>query len=236
MAMRERTFDFQSYLPFSDRMFARASGLKTIEHVHAHMVYRERLFLYSLVFAFAPRRCLEIGVAQGGSARIIHQALADLGQGTLVAVDPHPRLDFDWATISERATLLVGASPEVLPRAMAEAGGPFDFVFVDGDHSTAGVRADLVGLVDVTAPGAKILLHDAYYPPTAAGIHSVVRTHAAFADVGLVATTRNPGIELGTRETTYGGLRLLARRERGWDRLWRWGERWWDRCRGRAPG
>lgn len=211
MPMTTPKFDFQSYLPFTDILFARHKGLKTLEKVHAHLVMRERLLLYSVVLARAPERCLEIGVAQGGSSRIIHQALEDLGQGALVSIDPKPQIDFDWNEIANRATLLYGSSPQALERAREIAGGPFDFVFVDGDHSTIGVRNDLLGLLKVTEPGATILLHDTYYPPTATGIDWVLARRRGYSDGGILSTTRNPGIENGWHETAFGGLRLLTR-------------------------
>jgi hypothetical protein len=49
------------------------------------MLQRERLYLYATILALAPERCLEIGVSQGGSTRIIHATLQDLSRGRPVA-------------------------------------------------------------------------------------------------------------------------------------------------------
>lgn len=194
-------------------MRAQPDRLATAFFAHADQKPRERLLLYALVFAFAPERCLEIGVRWGGGSRIIHAALSDLNRGVLVGVDPAPAIEFDWSTIADRAHLVTGASPSALPQAAKLAGGLFDFVFIDGDHSEAGCRADLEGVIPFTAPGAMILLHDSYHPPVKRAIQHVLASDDTFIDAGLVCTTLNNGthVESG-RVVPYGGIRMLRRR------------------------
>ncbi|MFO0948421.1 MAG: class I SAM-dependent methyltransferase [Planctomycetota bacterium] len=215
---------FQSRVAPDDMLFAKPVHWGIVEHAPAQMLPRERLLLYSAVFAFAPARALEIGVAQGGSTRIIHAALSDLNHGKLVSLDPMPDAALDWSETAERATLLIGGSPDFLATAKEVAGGPFDFVFVDGDHSEEGVHRDLVGLLDVTEPGAQILLHDAYFPPVAAGIDRALRESRAFRDAGMVSRTPHDGME-GEIPLRWGGLRQLVRvavpRRRWYSQLWR---------------
>lgn len=196
---------------------ARPTCPATIFEVHAEQKPRERLLLYSMVLALAPQRVLEIGVRFGGGARIIHAALRDLGRGVYVGVDPMPELDFEWATIADRCTLITGFSPAALPEARDAAGGEFDFVFLDGDHNEAPTRADLRGIVDVTAPGAAVLCHDAYHEGVERAIGGVIREGAPLLDCGIIATTLNDGVYVDTRDgqekkrTRYGGVRMLRR-------------------------
>jgi predicted O-methyltransferase YrrM len=179
---------------------------------HADQKPRERVLLYALVFALAPQRCLEIGVRWGGGSRIIHAALSDLNHGHLVSIDPEPALEFKWASIEDRATLIIGRSPEDLHRCTVAAGGLFDFVFVDGLHTEDAVRNDLRGVAEVATPGATILCHDAYHPPVQRGIDRALAEGAPFTDHGMLATTRNDGIRVETGKTvTYGGVRMLRR-------------------------
>ena len=193
-------------------MTAQPTRLATALIAHADQKPRERVLLYSMVFALAPRRCLEIGVRWGGGSRIIHAALSDLGQGVLVGVDPAPAIEFDWSLIADRAHLVTGASPEALPRAADLAGGLFDFVFIDGDHSEHGCKADLEGVIPFTETGATILLHDAYHPPVAKAIQGVLDTGAPLTDCGLLATTLNNGVHVESGRTVpYGGVRMLRR-------------------------
>src|SRR5262249_52575667 len=86
---------FVSTAPADDVLWAWPAGLDVIDTCKAQMLHRERLYLYATVLALAPERCLEVGVAKGGSTRIIHAALRDLGRGRLVALDPQPALADD---------------------------------------------------------------------------------------------------------------------------------------------
>jgi len=204
------TFTFKS----SDDPLLRAQPwrMTTALIAHADQKPRERVLLYAMVFALAPRRCLEIGVRWGGGSRIIHAALSDLNHGHLVSIDPEPALEFDWQTLADRATLIVGRSPQDLPRCVAAAGGLFDFAFVDGLHNEESVLSDLRGVAEVTAPGATILCHDAYHPPVERGIDRALAEGLPFTDHAMLATTRNDGTRVETGKTvTYGGVRMLRR-------------------------
>lgn len=204
------TFTFRS----SDDPLLRAQPwrLNTALIAHADQKPRERVLLYAMVFALAPRRCLEIGVRWGGGSRIIHAALSDLGRGVLVGIDPEPALEFDWAELADRATLITGKSPDDLTRCVAAAGGLFDFVFVDGLHTEDQVLADLRGVATSTEPGAAILCHDAYHPPVQRGIDRAL-ADLPLTDLGMIAHTRNDGTRVETGKTiTYGGVRMLRRK------------------------
>lgn len=204
-----RSFTFRS----SDDPIVRAQPwrLATALAAHADQKPRERVLLYALVFALAPERVLEIGVRWGGGTRIIHAALSDLKRGEVVSIDPDPALEYDIGELGDRATLIVGASPAELPRACELAGGTFDLVFVDGDHSERGVAADLKGLLDVTSPGAVVLLHDAFHAPVARAIDAALIA-GGWIDCGIVADTRNEGVRVETGQPiVYGGVRMLRR-------------------------
>lgn len=175
---------------------------------HADQKPREKVLLYSMVFAFAPERVLEIGVRWGGGSRIIHSALSDLGRGVLVGLDPQPALEYDWSEIADRATLVVGRSPEDLGRARDAAKGQFDFAFIDGDHSFEGVKRDLEGVRPYLAPGAALLMHDAYHPPVARAI--ALAEEMGYRRAGMLARTENNGVHVESgRVIPYGGVEML---------------------------
>ena len=201
---------FRSTTPRDDILWARPNSLDAVRSPHASMTHRERLYIYATVFALAPRRCLEVGVYAGGSTLMIHAALADLGSGTLISIDPSPAVRFDWAAVSPRARLITGRSPADLPRAVEASGGKFDFILLDADHSAAAVRADLLGLMDAAAPGAVILCHDAYHAPLAGAIDGLLKEGLPCIDAGIVCTTPNRGTE-NNQLAAYGGFRLLRR-------------------------
>jgi predicted O-methyltransferase YrrM len=183
-----------------------------IYNTPAHMTAAERVLLYGLTFGLRPARTLEIGTFRGGAALVIGAALDDVGCGTLVCVDPAPQVaPDDWALVSHRATLFAEPSSDVLPRAMAAAGGPFDFALIDGDHQYASVVGDVEGVLPLLADEAHVLFHDAHYFEVTDAIDRMLAVHAdALSDCGMLSTERMPeGRSVGGREIVWGGLRLL---------------------------
>lgn len=212
---------FQSLIDYDDILWRKPGRLKILETSDAQMLPRERLYLYSTVFALAPERCLEIGVSQGGSSQIIHAALADLGKGRLIGIDPSLQLTYDPAKLEEYVTFLAASSPDGLSEACELAGGLFDFVLLDGDHDRRGVRNDIEGLIDVTSEGAIVLAHDAYFSCVAEGIQDALDRGVPFFDGGVVSTTAHHGIDDG-HQVSYAGFRLLIRTSGGVRKLRKW--------------
>jgi predicted O-methyltransferase YrrM len=106
------------------------------------------------------RDVLEIGSAFGFSACVM--ALA--GAKHVTAVDPHGWLNsydamvsnLDTAGVTDQVTVVRGQSPDVL----AELGGPFGLVFIDGDHAAEAVTADVEAARKVLASGGVLACHD----------------------------------------------------------------------------
>lgn len=114
------------------------------------------------------RRAVEIGVAEGVSARALRSVLA--ADGVLWLVDPYvPGALFgvNMARIVARRCVGAGAGPSVrwVRRSSREAvrdwTDPIDFLFVDGDHTYDGCRADVVEWSPHLEPGGLLVLHDA---------------------------------------------------------------------------
>jgi predicted O-methyltransferase YrrM len=121
------------------------------------------------------RRVVEIGVYEGSSAVVLCEVL-DAG-AELHLIDPFGQqgsaLPAGWGATE-------GASKRVVARAQRRADGPrvtwhvdysaavaarwsepVDLVFIDGDHSEEGARADWDGWNGFVAPGGVVLFHDA---------------------------------------------------------------------------
>lgn len=117
------------------------------------------------------KRCLaEIGVWQGRTTRELRKVMAP--DGVLFAVDPYPpgRLGFSAPqriAIGEVGRIRNGSIVWVrktgvdaaLDHGVAEA-GLFDFVFIDGEHSYDGLRADWEAWRSRLVPGGVVALHD----------------------------------------------------------------------------
>jgi predicted O-methyltransferase YrrM len=121
------------------------------------------------------RRVVEIGVYEGSSAAVLCEVL---GPGAeLHLVDPFG--EHGWALPAGWGAT-EGASRRVVERARrrhdgpqvtwhvdysaavaARWSGPVDLVFIDGDHSEAGVRADWDGWHGFVEPGGAVVFHDA---------------------------------------------------------------------------
>lgn len=192
------------------------ASLKVIEWTPAWMTHAERLCLYTLIFTLRPKRYLEIGTFQGGSALIVAAAMNALDYaGRMVCVDPKPQITPEhWQQIEARATLLAGYSPQILPQAMAAAGGLFDFVLIDGDHTAAGVIRDANGVLPFVGVGAYLLFHDCFSSEVGQGIDRFVKQHAQrLVDLGPL--TREYTVEQteSGQALQWGGLRMVQVRK-----------------------
>ena len=124
------------------------SAADVVAGAPALMLDPERVLLHALVRGLRPEHVLEDRNAQGGSTMIMCAALDEIGKGAIVCIDPNPVVEPQhWETVAHRATMIVGTSPDAVPQAAEMAGGAFDFVLIDGDHTTEGVRRDLEGLL-----------------------------------------------------------------------------------------
>src|SRR5207248_2955532 len=109
----------------------------------------------------------------------------------------------------------IGDSHELLPQVLAsftENERNVDFVLVDGDHSTEGVRRDLVNLLASTALGSSIILiHDTMNDFVRAGVETALagqHGRATYIDLDFV-----PGYmvrEGPFRHELWGGLGLVV--------------------------
>jgi predicted O-methyltransferase YrrM len=189
-----------------------AAGQSVITDAPALMLRPERVLLHALVRALRPVRVLEIGTHQGGSTLIMCAALDEVGAGRIVCVEPNPAFEpGTWAAVAHRASLIEGVSPDALGEAAEAARGPFDFVFVDGDHTTEGVRRDIEGVLPLLSIGSYVVFHDAHYWQVAAAIEqSLADSAGTLVDCGMLSTedVREERAESG-HPVAWGGLRML---------------------------
>jgi hypothetical protein len=132
------------------------------------MTLGERAALEGLLSDLSPALSIEIGTAQGGSLRCIAAHSAEVHTMDLApaASSPPPHVK-----------LHAGDSKEVLPALLARftaEGRNVDFVLVDGDHSSDGVRTDLLNLLSSPAVARTVIvLHDTMNEAVRAGITAV---------------------------------------------------------------
>ena len=162
------------------------------------------------------KRCLaEIGVWHGVTTCRLRNVMDP--EGTLLAVDPYPpgRLGFSVQRIIaqrevskiHRGTIRwIRKTGAEAARELASNGSQaLDFVFIDGDHTYEGLRADWDGWSGLLKPGGVIALHDSRSTPS-----------RRIDDAGSVLFTRNV-IEHDARFQiidTVDSLTVLRRLER----------------------
>lgn len=168
----------------------------------------ERAALEGVLSELRPRLAIEVGTAEGASLGRIAAHAAEVHSFDLfAAVLPAAELP--------HVTLHTGDSHELLApflAQLAEAGRNVDFVLVDGDHSSDGVRRDLQDLLDSPALGhTTILIHDTSNPTVRSGLDAV--DYAARAKVVLVELDWIPGYVFTNphfRDELWGGLGHIA--------------------------
>jgi predicted O-methyltransferase YrrM len=134
--------------------------------------------LYGICRSLKPSVAVEIGSARGKSACYIGMALKENGSGRLYAIDPHTPTDWnddksiDTYTImrdnlkglglTEIVTIVREYSRDVvgsLPK-------PIDLLFIDGDHSYEGAKADWDNFTPHISKFGLVLFHDTIWDLT----------------------------------------------------------------------
>lgn len=171
------------------------------------MSFGERAALEGILSRLRPKLSVEIGTAEGGSLERIAAHSDEAHSFDLVC----PQLSVADAT---HVTIHTGDSHELLPRELerfAEDGRNVDFVLVDGDHSSGGVRRDIEDLLNASAvANTVILIHDTTNPTVRAGLDAV--HYMAWPKVAHVDLDFVPGYmfrEERLRHELWGGLGLL---------------------------
>jgi predicted O-methyltransferase YrrM len=124
-----------------------------------------------------PSRVLEIGTSYGGTLFLLSRIASP--EATVVSVDlpggefggGYPRwripLYGAFARRGQRLELIRGDSHDPATPARVEEilrGEPLDFLFIDGDHTYEGVKADFELYAPLVRPGGLIALHDIAAP------------------------------------------------------------------------
>jgi predicted O-methyltransferase YrrM len=125
------------------------------------------------------RRLVEIGVMQGATTSLLRSVMDS--RGTVTGIDPHPagRLGLSFERLIAlrevgrfrcgRAVLLRKLSHE----AAADWTEPIDFLFIDGDHSWAGIQRDWTDWSRFLVSGGIVALHDSRSVPSRPDLDSV---------------------------------------------------------------
>jgi hypothetical protein len=171
------------------------------------MSFGERAALEGLLAQLQPQLAIEIGTAEGGSLARVAAHSAEVHSFDLV--EPQPA-----ARELPNVTFHIGDSHKLLPELLArldDADRNVDFVLVDGDHSTDGVRQDVQDLLASGAIGRTIIvLHDTMNEAVRAGLEAVsYETYPKVAHVELDFVAGYMFREPSLLHELWGGLGLV---------------------------
>jgi len=165
----------------------------------------ERAAISGLLAETAIEVAVDLGTYRGGSLSLLTRHAAHVHTFDLTCqVDQQ---EFP------NATFHLGDSHTLLPRALeriAAGGGSVGFAVVDGDHSPAGARQDVIDLLESPAVrDGYIVMHDAGNAAVRRGLLEVPYasySKVALVDLGFVP----PATEFGRLEERWGGLGLIV--------------------------
>lgn len=128
-------------------------------------------YLLRLFRRRCPERVLEIGSAEGGT---LFQWMKHIQRGgTVTAIDlpgsifgkrGTERYAVDWPRWAEKfgveMAYILGDSRSAASIDFAKQRGPYDFIFIDGDHRYTGVLADWLNYAGMARDGGVVVFHD----------------------------------------------------------------------------
>ena len=128
----------------------------------------EPYFINGIIRKFKPKKCLEIGVARGGSSIIILNALKDINDSFLVSLDlknrhfnyyvgENVKKYFPELARNNKWQLYTGEQPH---KFLEKLNLKFDFLFLDTVHFTPGELINIIEAIPFLEENAIIILHD----------------------------------------------------------------------------
>lgn len=136
--------------------------------------WRRTLHRLAMQLRGRPVNLLEIGVCEGRGAQAAFEVLLRHPESRYIGIDiwqlnPRHRADRNIALISDDRHLLLDAGTA------ADVFGPFDVVYIDGDHTYDGCQSDLIRWSPHVRPGGFLVIDD-YGSESIASDHPGVRS------------------------------------------------------------
>ena len=127
------------------------------------------LFINGIIRKYRPKKCLEVGVARGGSSVLILNAINDINNSFLISLDLNSKLYFDpnketgyivnkyFPELTKKWKLFTGEQPHIYLQKLKIK---FDFVFLDTAHVSPGEFLNLIEILPFLNENAIMIIHD----------------------------------------------------------------------------
>ena len=172
------------------------------------MSRNEKYCLISLLEKIHPDLVIEIGTHKGGSLQVLSKYA-----NKVYSVDRNPNVKKELEHKFNNVEFLNGDSDLLLPELLdrEEVKSRLQFILIDGDHSSNGVRNDINNVLTlVPKRSIFILLHDSFNPECRKGIKSAnyqVCKYVHFVEIDFVSGVFNPN---KLYREMWGGLTLIV--------------------------
>ena len=137
------------------------------------LLNNEPYFINGIIRKFNPKKCLEIGVAKGGSSIIILNALKDVSDSFLVSLDlfsynerykyhvgENVKKYFPELAQNNKWQLYTGEQPH---KFLEKLNLKFDFLYLDTMHITPGELINIIEALPFLEENAIIVMHDVMF-------------------------------------------------------------------------
>ena len=187
----------------------------------------EPYFINGIVRKFKPKKCLEIGVAKGGSSIIILNALKDIDGSFLVSLDlnsfnklnhyhvgENVKKYFPELTNNNKWQLYTGEQPH---KFLDKLNMKFNFLYLDTVHLTPGELINIIEALPFLEEKAIIVMHDItfhlptnrYYYPREVKFHpSQIFLMTSLAGYKVIIEDQQKGVE------NIGAVFLCSKKEK----------------------
>lgn len=172
------------------------------------MVNSEKISLFNLLKEIKPEISIEIGTRKGGSLQLI-SALSEM----VYSLDIDPSV-IELRTRFQNVNFIIGDSKNTLPdllNQLTEKGKQPDFVLVDGNHSSEGVKSDILNVLKLKViKPLVILLHDSFNPDCRKGMLEIDyegNSYVEFVDMDFVQGIYSPSQI--TKGEMWGGFGII---------------------------
>jgi predicted O-methyltransferase YrrM len=142
---------------------------KVIDKAGWQMSLKTAYFLNGIIRKFKPKKCLEIGVANGGSSILILNAIKDIDNSFLVSLDLNTQMYLKsglktgyrvkkyFPELSQKWRLFTGDLPH---KFLTQLNETFDFFFLDSAHLAPGELLNFIEALPFLKEKAIMILHD----------------------------------------------------------------------------